>query len=305
MSATTPPPVGTPTDSASSAIHDIGYRHYDGPRLGRGYIRRSLFTESARGAYGLGRTGRAKVVPMLLAIAMVLPALIIVVATAVTGAPELVGSYHAYVLNLQLVIMIYVAGQAPASVSRDLRFAVTPLYFSRPMERVDYVTAKFAAMAAAVFVLIATPLTVLFVGALLADLPLGEQLPDYLRALAGGAIVALLLAGIGLVIASITPRRGLGVAAVIAVLMVLAAVQGIAQGIVFEEGARTAAVYLGLVSPFTLVAGIESALLGSGTILFSPPTEVGQGLVFAGVAVLLIAGCYAALLRRYRKVSDS
>lgn len=290
---------------ASSAIHDIGYRHYDGPRLGRGYIRRSLFVESARGAYGLGRTGRAKVVPMLLAVAMVLPALVIVVATTVTGAPDLVSGYGSYALILQLVIAIYVAGQAPASVSRDLRFAVTPLYFSRPMERVDYVSAKFAAMAAAIFALVAAPLTVLFVGALLADLPLSEQLPGYLRALAGGLLLALVLAGIGLVIASITPRRGLGVAAVIAVLMVLAAVQGTAQGIAYEQGARTAAMYLGLISPFTLVAGIETALLGAETTEWYTPTDVGPGLVFAGVAVLIVVACYAALLRRYRKVSDS
>ena len=33
----------------------------------------------------------------------------------------------------------------------------------------------------------ALPITLLLVGALLAELPLGEQLPDYLRAMAGAA----------------------------------------------------------------------------------------------------------------------
>ena len=48
----------TPTARAG-AIHDIGYRHYDGARLGASYIRRSLFVETLRGAYGLGRSARS------------------------------------------------------------------------------------------------------------------------------------------------------------------------------------------------------------------------------------------------------
>ena len=47
-------------------IHDIGYRHYDGPRLGAGYIQRSLFLETLRGTYGLGRAARSKIVPFAL-----------------------------------------------------------------------------------------------------------------------------------------------------------------------------------------------------------------------------------------------
>ena len=301
---TTPPPPPAPPGT-QGVIHDIGYRHYDGPRLGRSAIRRSLFVESARGAYGLGRTGRSKVMPMLLAVAMCLPALIIVVVTAVTGAPELVGGYTAYVLNLQIVISIYVAGQAPVSVSRDLRFGVTSLYFSRPLQRIDYVAAKFAALATAIFVLIATPLTILLVGALIAKLPLGDQVPGYLRAMAGGLLISLLLAGLGLTISAVTPRRGLGVAAVITVLTVLAGVQAIAQDLALSEGATTLAGYLGMLSPFTLVDGVQSALLGAETMLFVSPSGVAQGLVFALVTVLVIAGSFAALLLRYRKVTVS
>ena len=60
----------------TGAIHDIGYRHYDGPRLGASYIRRSLFVETLRGAYGLGRSARSKVMPFLLLAVMVLPAVV-------------------------------------------------------------------------------------------------------------------------------------------------------------------------------------------------------------------------------------
>jgi ABC-2 type transport system permease protein len=302
--------VSTPGDPAAQAprpgqgvIHDLGYRHYDGPRLSRGYLTRALFLESAKGAYGLGRSVRSKVMPMLLLAAICLPALVIAVIAAVTEVDELPGGYTSYVLNVQLLAMIYVAGQAPASVSRDLRFRLMPLYFSRPLHRIDYVAAKYAAMTAAVFFLVALPLTIMFVGALLAKLPIDEQLPDYARSLTGALLVALILAGISLVVAAVTPRRGLGVAAIIAVLAILAGVQASVQGIAVEQGERTVAGYAGLLSPFTLVDGIQHSLLGAETPLpEGPPGTIGA-LVFLGVTVLVVAACFGALVLRYRKVS--
>lgn len=41
-------------------IHNIGYRTYDGPRLGRSYATRSLYSQSLRGAYGLGRSVKSR-----------------------------------------------------------------------------------------------------------------------------------------------------------------------------------------------------------------------------------------------------
>ena len=289
----------------SGVIHDIGYRHYDGERGGRPAIRRAMYVESAKGAYGLGRAGRTKVMPALLLAAICLPALISTVVATVTGADELPIPYGAYVLNLQVLVSVYVAAQAPVSVSRDLRFGVMSLYFSRPMERVDYVLAKYAALATAVFVLMALPLTILLAGALLAELPLGEQLPDYLRAVGGAAVLALVLAGIGLLIAAITPRRGLGVAAIIAVLLVLSGVHGAAQAIALEEGSRGAAGWTGLLSPYTLVDGVARRLLGQDSVLeVGPPGTTGT-LVFTAVTVLLVVGCLCLLVLRYRRVSIS
>ena len=296
-----------PTRSAdptrSGVIHDIGYRHYDGARLGRRHVTRALFVESAKGAYGLGRSTRSKIVPMLLFAVVCVPAFVIAVIAAVTEVSELPSNYTSYVLNVQVLVAIYVAGQAPASVSRDLRFRVMPLYLSRPLERVDYVLAKYAALTVSVFVFVAGPLTIMFLGALLAELPLGEQVPDFLRSLAGGVLVAFVLAGVGLVIASVTPQRGLGVAAIITVLLVLGGVQGAVQGIAGAEGEDTVAGYAGLLSPFTLVDGVQSGLLGANTALpAGPPGDMGA-VVFLVATVLVVAGCFGALLLRYRRVS--
>jgi ABC-2 type transport system permease protein len=289
--------------TGQGVIHDLGYRHYDGARAGRRHIAGALFLESSKGAYGLGRSARSKIMPMLLLAVICVPAFIIVVITTVTNEDALVGDYTSYVLNVSLLVMVYVAGQAPANVSRDLRFRVVSLYFSRPMERIDYVLAKYAAMTTAVFVLLAFPLTILFVGALLAKLPLDEQVPDYLRSLAGALLLALVLAGIGLVIAAFTPRRGLGVAAIVAVLAVLAGVQGAVQAIAVEQGADTFAGYAGLFSPFTMVQGVMSSVLGAEKVLQAEPPGALGGAVFVAATVLIIAACFGTLLLRYRKVS--
>ena len=95
-----------PGSSESGVIHDIGYRHFDGERRGRAAIRRAMFVESARGAYGLGRAGRTKVMPALLLAAMCLPALVSTVVATVTGADELPIAYGGYVLNLQVLVSV-------------------------------------------------------------------------------------------------------------------------------------------------------------------------------------------------------
>ena len=287
----------------TGAIHDIGYRHYDGPRLGASYIRRSLYVDTLRGAFGLGRSARSKVMPFLLLAVMVLPAITMGIVTGYFGLGELPLGYTAYYFAFQLVITIFVAAQAPAAMSRDLRFRIAPLYFSRPLSRQQYVQAKFAAMTTAIFILVAMPITLLFIGALLAELPLDEQVPDFLRALGGAAVLALLLAGIGLLVAAMTPRRGLGVAAVVGVLLVLSGIQVTVRALAEEFGTNAAAGYAGLISPFTMVDGVMAGPFGAETIMANGPVDVVASTVFCVVVVLLVLVCYAGLLARFRKAS--
>ena len=253
----------TASEVRPGAIHDIGYRRYDGPRLGASYIQGALLIETLRGAYGLGRSARSKVMPFLLLAVMALPAVVIGIVTGYVGYEALPLGYTEYVVTLQVVVTIFLGAQAPAVMSRDLRFRVAPLYFSRPLSRRQYVQAKYAGMAAALFLLTALPVTLLLAGALLAELPIGDQLPDYLRAMAGSLIHALVLAGIGLVIAAVTPRRGLGVAAVVAVLLVLSGLQATVRAMAEEFGSDTFSGYAGLISPYTLVDGVVAGVLGA------------------------------------------
>ncbi|MEU9520220.1 ABC transporter permease [Streptomyces sp. NPDC048224] len=284
-------------------IHNIGYRNYDGPRLGRAYARRSLYSQSLRGAYGLGRSAKSKVLPMLLFVVMCLPAAIMVAVAVATKADELPVEYTRYAIVLQAVISLYVAAQAPQSVSRDLRFKTVPLYFSRPIETSDYVRAKYASLASALFILTAAPLLVLYVGALLAKLDFADQTKGFAQGLVSVALLSLLFAGLGLVVASVTPRRGFGIAAVIAVLTITYGAVSTLQAIADVQGSSGAVAWIGLFSPITLIDGVQSAFLGATSA--SPggigPSN-GEGAVYVLVTLGLIAGAYGLLMRRYKKV---
>ncbi|GAA2653438.1 ABC transporter permease [Streptomyces vastus] len=284
-------------------IHNIGYRNYDGPRLGRAYARRSLYSQSLRGSYGLGRSVKSKVLPMLLFVVMCVPAAIMVAVAVATTAKDLPVDYTRYAIFLQAVIGLYVASQAPQSVSRDLRFKTVPLYFSRPIETADYVRAKYAALASAMFILTAAPLVVLYAGALLAKLDFTDQTKGFAQGLVSVALLSLLFAGIGLVISAVTPRRGFGIAAVIATLTISYGAVSTVQAIAYEQNSTDAIAWLGLFSPITLIDGVQTAFLGASS---SFPGEVGpsngEGVVYLLVVLGLIAGCYGLLMRRYRKV---
>ncbi|GAA1540098.1 ABC transporter permease [Streptomyces albidochromogenes] len=299
-----PAELTTPQGTDPTRIHNIGYRSYDGPRLGRSYARRSLFSQSLRGAYGLGRSAKSKVLPMILfAVMCLVAAIIVAVAVAGPGMTDLPVKYTRYAIVMQAVIGLYLASQAPQSVSRDLRFKTVPLYFSRPIERVDYVLAKYAAMASALFVLTATPLVILYAGALLAEFDFADQTKAFAQGLVSVALLSVLFAGIGLVMAALTPRRGFGVAAVIAVLTISYGAVSTVQVIAWEQGSTGAVEWLGLFSPLTLVDGVQTAFLGATSAF--PGGEgpsAGSGVVYLLAVLALIVGSYAVLMRRYRKV---
>ncbi|CAM5596521.1 ABC transporter permease OS=Streptomyces alboniger OX=132473 GN=CP975_17340 PE=4 SV=1 [Streptomyces alboniger] len=158
-------------------------------------------------------------------------------------------------------------------------------------------------MTSALFVLTAAPLLVLYVGALLAKLDFLDQTEGFGQGLVSVALLSFLFAGIALVISAVTPRRGLGIAAVIAVLTITYGAVSTVQAIAYEQGSTDAIAWLGLFSPITLVDGVQTAFLGA-TSAFpgGDGPSSGVGVVYVLVVIGLIAGCYGALMRRYRKV---
>lgn len=298
--------MSSPSEAPAGVIHDIGYRPYTGPRQGEGAVAWSLFVTGLRNCYGLGRSGKSKVLPMILLGVMLLPALILVgilvQAGDALGLDEHLVPYSRYPITTQLLISVFVAAQAPALISRDLRFRTITLYLARPLRRSTYVLVRLASLTAAVFALIAAPLLLMYVGGLLAELPFRTETRLFGTSLLGALLLALILAGLSALVSAVTTRRGLAVAAVIVVLLVSYTVVSSAQGIATETGNDTVAELAGLFSPYTLVNGLQVWLFDAPESSPAPPTGTGTGLLFCLVTVVTIAASVVAMLLRYRRV---
>jgi ABC-2 type transport system permease protein len=300
-------PSETAAERPAGVIHDLGYRPYGGPRLGEGAVAWSFFRTGLRNTYGLGRSGRSKVLPMGLLGVMLLPALILVgvlvQARDLLDLNSQIVSYSTYPITTQLLISVFVASQAPALISRDLRFRTITLYLARPMRRPVYVLVRLASLSAGTFILIGAPLLLMYIGGILADLPLWRETGRFLGGIVGALLLALLLSALAALVASLTTRRGTAVAAVIVVLLVSYTVVAAIQGISWSTGHDRVGEVAGLFSPYTLVNGVQHYLFGVTAATATPPEGDGMGLLYLVVTVLTVAASVAALIVRYRRVS--
>ena len=304
--------------TAAGVIHDLGYRRYDGPRLGRRQITVALAWHSFRAAFGFGRGAKAKVVPVIALLALCLPAVINAFGMA-QGNPRLVG-YDTYQPVLRnLVMTVFVAVQAPELVSRDLRSRVLPLYFSRPIRTIDYPLAKYVAFTAACLVMIDVPVLLLYFGTI-ANVHGGAAVWAQTKELIPGLLVGLMwsvvLAAVSLFLASLTGRRAFATGAVAIfflltytlaeiLLQVETNIAGRGPGPGKFGGlpaATMAQKVAGLFSPFTLFDGVRMWLGGRGaTPADNVPYPGGFGAVYALVLIILLALSLAGLVARYRK----
>jgi len=301
----------TPPDllagSATGSIYDLGYRRYDGPRLGRGHAVRALVGHGLRAVFGLGRSGRAKIAPLSLGALVALPAVVSVGFESLTGG---VGgelnpiSIEGYLTFIQTLLVFFVAAQAPELLVRDRRHGVLTLYFSRALERHDYVLAKWVSLVTAVGLVVLLPQVILLVGELFATPDVGEGVAEVLPLIvpvaARTVLVAALLGGVGLAASAFTTRRAFAAGTIIAVFLVPSGIVALLVGGVDLGGPLS---LVALLDPFALLDGASALLFGAEprtrTVLLSDlPLEA-----FAVGAVVAALGALAIVLLRYRRVA--
>src|SRR5215469_14646482 len=256
--------------SGAGVIYDIGYQTYGGPRLGRRAIAVALCWHSLRSAFGIGRGAKAKIIPVITFVIICSPAVINAVIMALGRSNGRVVSYDAYVGVLRLlVLLVFIAAQAPELVSRDLRSRVVPLYFARPIRRQDYPLAKYAAFVLALLAMIDIPVLLLYVGTIM-QVHGGAAVWAQTRALIPGLLVGLMwaavLAAVGLALACVSGRRAFSTGAVAIFLFMTWTLAQVLTHIAAESGpgsgpgpggepvlsASSTAHLFGLISPFTV-----------------------------------------------------
>jgi ABC-2 type transport system permease protein len=292
--------------SATGSIYDLGYRRYTGARLGRRHALGSLIRHSFRQAFGLGRSGRAKIIPIGLAVLAALPA---VVALGVTALANQLGTgdleeaspvrYDTYYVVIAQTVALFTAAQAPELLGRDLRFRVLALYFTRALRRDDYALAKVVALGTAMLVVILLPQIIIFVGRALVsvDIPaaIADDLPRLPPMAAQALLTASLLAALGLSIASFSPRRVFATVAIIAALIIPPIVTAVSE----QLAGRDLAGVLTLFSPADI-------LVGSNAYFFDGSTADLTGRIptwaYPVAGIVMTAVCLVILVWRYRRI---
>ncbi len=286
------------SDRAGS-IYNLGYRRYTGPRLGRRYAIRVLSLHRLRACFGVGRPLSSKVFPIALVIITLLPA-IVQLGIGAIGAdnaklikPE---NYYRYV---EVVLALFCAAVAPELVSRDQRSGTLTLYFSRALERTDYALANFASLTVAMLTLTLLPQLLLFVGnGLVVSDPSSylqdewKQIPEIIGS---AVLLSVMIAGIGLAIASYTPRRAYSTVSILAVFILGSAIGATLLSVSSQGIAR----YCLLISPFHVVAGFSLWFFGASPESASALDKANiAGGIYALEAAIVSAVTLGVFVRR-------
>ena len=330
-----------PADTAAAGvIHDIGYRRYEGNRYGHPRIVWALYMHSLRSAFGLGRGAKAKIVPIVAFVTICLPAVINVFNIANSGVQNQSVFYDTYTPTLRALVMtVFVAAQAPELVSGDRRYRVLQLYFSRPMRRAGYPLAKLAAFITACLILLELPLLLMYAGTVSSvhgKHQVWLQTQALIPGLGMAALWAVLLASVGLVLASFAARRAYATGTVAGALFASFVISHILiratelqkrvpvtfkvpPGAPVPPGAgpggvvhvfrialepTTASKLVGMVSPYSMLDAIRQWIGGSSHPTdVPPPGSYGWFYLAAFCLLLLVAG--GGMFLRYRKAGLS
>jgi ABC-2 type transport system permease protein len=298
------PRVAEQTVRPAGSIYDLGYRQFEGERLGRRHAISALYVHSLRGIFGLSRSAINKVFPIGLACLALTPAIVrLAIAAFAPENFEFVAPPDVYVW-ISIIVALFCAVAAPDLVGRDQRNHTLPLYFSRAITRSDYISAKILALFVAVLGVMLLPQALLFLGNAVATEDmlnyLGDEIDQVPPVIASSVVVALVVASLSLALASLSSKRALSTGIVFA-FFVLATVL---SGALFEATTGDIRNYVLLISPLDALEGVVFWIFGA-----TPPddrviAEIDvDGPVYFLAAAGYIAVSLAFLYRRFERMS--
>ena len=217
----------TTLQAHDATIHDLGYRRYEGEMQGASGAWRALYWQGFRAMFGIGRSMKAKVVPIFVVVVTLLPALAMLTAANASGGA--VPLRYARLLAMSFLLhLLFAAAQIPELFSRDQQDRLLPLVLTRQITRRAYATARFAAVLTAMFFIVVGPLLLLYSGEIGSATDPGAQFQKMGHKIAPIFIVAsstsFLFSAIGSALSAWTPRRTFATAGIIGAFLVLSAI---------------------------------------------------------------------------------
>ena len=306
-------------------VFDLGYRHYDGPRGGRGTAFLAVYADGIRSVLGLGRGVAAKMMPGIFGLLVLGPAVFIISVAGFMSsfggdADEIPLPQHEdyYVLTF-IILLLFAAIVGPALLSPDRRNSVLALYTVRPMKSLDYALARWLAFFTFAMAFTIVPQALLYLSFVLSDDSPWGYIKDHGRDLWAifviGLILAAFMTSLALAAASLTSRRAFASAGVIAFVFITAAVGGFGGEILTSDQDRQAHAAAGdfgddevqapdgdaahyihlLILPDTMINGVSRWIFGDRAHFPISPRYS------AATIAAVIAGAFGIMVFRYRK----
>ena len=288
------------TQAGRGEVYDLGYRRYEGEVAGRPHRIAALVINGMRTALGIGRGLGAKVLPALLFLALMVPALVFMI-IAIVGGPATDGliGVSRYYQVAAIPLLLLSAALAPELLTTDRRSGLLTLYLVRPITSEDYVLGRWLAFFGLTLVIVWLPQALLFAGVVLGAADTWEYLRgnwlDVPRFLAAGVTLALFTTTLPLAVAAFIDRRAIVAVVVIAIWFVAASV-GNALGSQLDGAGGD---WLYLIDFAASPVDINDMIFGNGLERNGEPTAVPAGVLVAWY-LLWVAVPAAALWRRYR-----
>lgn len=289
----------------NAEIFDQGYRRFEGERVGIGGSIRSVVWYTTKSMLGIGRKGRHKVFPILIAVIAFLPTVIIFGIVALFGDAsdgirpdyyEFLGPSESFGF-LVFAHFLYAVAVAPEAIVRDRRDGMISLYMSTPLTRVTYLIAKTISVAGTMAIVVMGPALLLLLGYTIQGQGpdgFGDWISVFAKLLLGGLSIVIAYCAVALGISSMTDRRAFASVAVLLVLIGGSIVAGI-----LVEGLDMSPNYL-LLDP--LGSPFEFAIRLFGDTSDGPGRDVSDTSVTLGLLGWIVAG-FGVLAARYRKLS--
>ncbi|MDO5697011.1 MAG: hypothetical protein Q4G51_03445 [Dermatophilus congolensis] len=303
MSAPAPSTPPTGNGGATSVIHDLGYRGYDGPRRSNGAIAWSLFLSGLAHSYGIGRVGKAKFRPFALLGAYLIPAMVMIGVLSFGVMNELPTRLVDYAAQMSLLVSIFAAAQAPVLFSRDLQHRSIVLYLARPLPTRLFALMRYLSMTVAVWLFMLAPVLLLYFGGMLTGVDPASLHPQLALSLLTTLLASAAISALTGVVSAWTVRPGLAVVASIGVLIVGNGLVSIVQALGSEVSPAISQV-AGVFTPYMLSSGV-GYLIDSNTAMLVPPTIgwvqalfVALSVIGPVVGVLLIQSRFAKAVAR-------
>ncbi len=292
-------------------VYDTGFRRYLGPREGRRRARMGVYRDGLRAALGIGRGGRAKILPWIFIGSMVVTGLVMALLAGLanriggegTSAELNLPSHAQFYGTASIMMFLFAATVAPELLCSDRRSGAIYLYLVRPLTGADYAGARWLAFLSVMLAVAWLPQFVLFAGLVLGAQDTGEYLKDNWldvpRFLAAGVVMALYVTTLALAVAAFTTRRAYAAAFLIGLFVISTAV----AGGVGESLDGTAGQWASLIALSSVPVYVNDVIFGKASDFTSgSPAQLLPEYVHVLWWVLWTVGPGTVLWQKYRRL---